>query len=83
MKERILRLMERRLVFSGHAVGRMLQPSRRLTKDEVREAIRKGEIVEQRRPDVVTIQSSNPPVCVVVALCRDFLVVITAWRGKK
>lgn len=83
MKERILRLMERRLVFSNHAVERMLQPSRRLTKDEVKEAVRKGEIIEQRRPDVMTLRSGRPPVCVVVGLCKDCLVVITAWRGKK
>jgi len=75
--------MERRLVFSTHAVERMLQPSRRLTKDEVKEAIRGGKIVERQRPDLIVLQSSGPTICVVVGICDDYLVVITAWRGTR
>lgn len=83
MKAKILKLMDRRLVFSNHAVERMIQPSRRLTKDEVKDAIRNGKIVEQERPDVLVIQSHKPTVCAVVGICDDYLVVITAWGGKK
>ncbi len=83
MKAKILRLMERRLIFSNHAIERMIQPSRRLLKEDIKEAIRKGDIVEQQRPDVVVLQSRNPAICVVVGICDDYLVVITTWRGKK
>jgi len=83
MKAKILGLMERGLIFSNHAVERMIQPSRGLTKEEVKQAIRKGKIVEQQRPDVIVLQAYEPAVCVVVGLCDDYLVVITARRGTK
>lgn len=83
MKKRVLRLMRKKLVFSQHAIERMLHPSRRISKDEVREAIEKGRIIEEQRPDVIAIQSHDPTICVVVGICEDYLVVITAWRGKR
>jgi hypothetical protein len=83
MKKRVLKLMRRKLVFSEHAIERILHPSRRLSRDEVREAIEKGDIIEEQRPDVIVIQSWRPNICVVVGICEDYLVVITAWRGKR
>ena len=84
-KERLLQMLQKDVVFTRHAFEQMLLPSRRLTKAEVREAIKNGRIISvQKTPtgEKVVIQSYKPAVCVVLGV-SDCLIVITAWRGKK
>ncbi|MFQ6119805.1 MAG: hypothetical protein ACE5KE_07955 [Methanosarcinales archaeon] len=83
----VLNLMEKELRFSKHALEQMYLPSRLLSKDEVKDAIIRGEIVDieevQERCDKIAIQAYNPTIFISVGMCCDYLLVITTWRGVK
>lgn len=84
-KKRILELLERDLIFTRHSLEQMVLPSRRLTEEEVENAIRRGSIVEVQKlsfGDRVVIQAYRPAICVVLGV-SDYLVAITTWRGVK
>jgi hypothetical protein len=84
-KKKILQLLEEDLIFTRHALEQMVLSSRRLTEDEVEDAIRRGSIIEVQKSsfgDRVVIQAYKPTVCVVLGV-SDYLVVITTWRGVK
>ncbi|MFO7966365.1 MAG: DUF4258 domain-containing protein [Archaeoglobaceae archaeon] len=88
-KDDILTLMEKKLVFTVHAVNQMRLESRDITRVEVENAIREGEIIAQYEfsdseyCDEVQIQGYNPAIFVSAGMCEDRLVVITTWRGIK
>jgi len=88
-KDDILQLLDTSLVFTIHAVNQMRLESRDITRMELEEAIRSGEILaqyeypESERCDEVQIQAHDPHIFVAVGMCADRLVVITTWRGEK
>ncbi len=88
-KEDVVALMNKMLVFTLHAVDRMRLETRDLTRIEIEEAIRRGEIIAQYEYpesgycDEVQIQSYNPAIFVSAGMCEERLVVITTWRGIK
>ncbi len=88
-KDDILSLMEKKLVFTVHAVNQMRLESRDLTRVEVEDAIRKGEMIAQYEfsdseyCDEVQIQGYDSAIFVSVGMCEDRLVVITTCRGIK
>jgi hypothetical protein len=85
----VLILMSENIVFTIHAINQMRLESRDITRMEVEDAIRRGEIIAQyeypdsERCDEVQIQAYGPNMFIAVGMCEDRLVVITTWRGEK
>jgi len=88
-KDDVLILMSENIVFTIHAINQMRLESRDITRMEVEDAIRRGEIIAQyeypdsERCDEVQIQACIPNMFIAVGMCEDRLVVITTWRGEK
>ncbi|MFQ6073058.1 MAG: DUF4258 domain-containing protein [Methanosarcinales archaeon] len=88
-KSDVMTLMRKCLVFTIHAINHKRLESRDLTRIEVEDAIKRGEIIaqyeypEKERCDEVQIQAYNPTIFVSVGMCENRLVVITTWRGTK
>ena len=88
-KDDILLLLGTKQVFTIHAVNQMRLESRDISRMEVEDAIRSGEIIaqykyqESERCDEVQIQAYDPRIFVALGMCEDRLVVITTWRGEK
>ena len=88
-KDDILILIKKNIVFTIHAINQMRLDSRDITRMEVEDAIKRGEIIaqyeypESERCDEVQIQAYDPNIFIAVGMCGDRLVVITTWRGEK
>ena len=88
-KDDVLILLSENVVFTIHAINQMRLESRDITRMEVENAIRRGEIIaqyeypESERCDEVQIQAYDPNIFIAVGMCEDRLVVITTWRGEK
>jgi hypothetical protein len=85
MRQKIIAVATRKILFLPHAIKQMSRPERMITTDEVREAVLSGEIIEEYPEDqrgescLIMHTIRNRTIHVVCAPKADYLAVITAY----
>lgn len=85
MKQKIIAIAKKKILFSPHAIKQMSRPDRMITTDEIKEAILLGEIIEQYPEDqrgescLVLHSKKNRILHIVCAPKTDYLAIITAY----
>jgi len=82
----IKKAAEKKIIYSLHALDEMLDEAEMISKDEVRDVIFNGEIIENYPEDkrghsclMFAISRKNRPVHVVCAPKKEYLAIITTY----
>ena len=87
LKQKIIFLAKRQILFLPHAIKQMSHPARMITADEIRETILSGEIIEEYPDDprgksyLICYKLNNRTIHVVCAPKKEveYLAIITAY----
>ncbi len=85
MKDKIILAARKKILFLPHAIKQMSHPDRMITADEIKEAIFRGEIIEEYPDDqrgescLVFHVAQNRAIHVVCSPKAEYLAIITAY----
>ncbi len=86
MNEKIIDAYEKKILFLTHALNRMNSPNRMISKDEIHDVIKKGEIIEDYPDDprghsyLVSGETRARRIIHIVCSPKDeYLAVVTAY----
>lgn len=85
MKEKIVSSANKKVLFLPHSITQLSRPDRMITTDEIKEAILRGEVIEEYPEDrrgescLVLHTKMNRVIHVVCAPKTEYLAIITAY----
>ena len=85
MKKKVIIAAEKKILFLPHAIKQMSHPDRMILTKEIREAVFKGDIIEEYSDDkrgescLIFHMKNNRVIHVVCSPKPDYLAIITAY----
>ena len=90
IREHVIVASRKLLLFLPHAVRQMSRPERMVTKNEVRQVIDNGEIIEDYPEDarghsclIIGYGDNDRPIHIVASPKEDYLAIITVYLPNK
>lgn len=85
-REKVLRAQKKKILFTIHALNQMNLPERMISKEEVKDVLEYGEIIEHYPDDprgegglMYTIARTGRPVHVVCSPKEDYLAIVSTY----